>query len=77
MKNQLLQTGEIGIFALGGVDFTYLNMSKASGIQKCLEHESDYRLISVGDGANDIDLMIRGLRNIQDYENEYALYQLS
>ncbi len=26
---------------------------------------------------NDIDLMIRGLRNIQDYENEYALYQFN
>ncbi len=26
---------------------------------------------------NDIKLMIRGLRNIQDYENEYALYQFN
>ncbi len=26
---------------------------------------------------NQIDLMIRGLRNIQDYENEYALYQFN
>lgn len=26
---------------------------------------------------NDINLMIRGLRNIQDYENEYALYQFN
>ena len=26
---------------------------------------------------NDIELMIRGLRNIQDYENEYALYQFN
>ncbi len=26
---------------------------------------------------NDIGLMIRGLRNIQDYENEYALYQFN
>ncbi|MCD4826879.1 MAG: pantetheine-phosphate adenylyltransferase [Acholeplasmataceae bacterium] len=26
---------------------------------------------------NDIQLMIRGLRNIQDYENEYALYQFN
>jgi pantetheine-phosphate adenylyltransferase len=24
-----------------------------------------------------VDLMIRGLRNIQDYENEYALYQFN
>jgi pantetheine-phosphate adenylyltransferase len=24
-----------------------------------------------------IELMIRGLRNIQDYENEYALYQFN
>lgn len=27
--------------------------------------------------ANGIDLMVRGLRNIQDYENEYALYQFN
>jgi pantetheine-phosphate adenylyltransferase len=26
---------------------------------------------------NQIDLMIRGLRNIPDYENEYALYQFN
>lgn len=26
---------------------------------------------------NHIDLIIRGLRNIQDYENEYALYQFN
>lgn len=26
---------------------------------------------------NKIDLIIRGLRNIQDYENEYALYQFN
>lgn len=26
---------------------------------------------------NDIDVMVRGLRNIQDYENEYALYQFN
>jgi pantetheine-phosphate adenylyltransferase len=26
---------------------------------------------------HDIDLMIRGLRNIPDYENEYALYQFN
>lgn len=26
---------------------------------------------------NDIDLMIRGLRNIADYENEYMLYQFN
>ncbi|MDY0074556.1 MAG: pantetheine-phosphate adenylyltransferase [Acholeplasmataceae bacterium] len=26
---------------------------------------------------NNIDLMIRGLRNIQDYENEYMLYQFN
>ena len=24
---------------------------------------------------HDIQLLVRGLRNIQDYENEYALYQ--
>jgi pantetheine-phosphate adenylyltransferase len=26
---------------------------------------------------HDINIMIRGLRNIQDYENEYALYQFN
>ena len=26
---------------------------------------------------NDISIMVRGLRNIQDYENEYALYQFN
>ncbi|NLK12217.1 MAG: pantetheine-phosphate adenylyltransferase [Candidatus Phytoplasma sp.] len=26
---------------------------------------------------NDISLLVRGLRNIQDYENEYALYQFN
>ncbi len=26
---------------------------------------------------NEIDIMVRGLRNIQDYENEYALYQFN
>ena len=26
---------------------------------------------------HDIEIMIRGLRNIQDYENEYALYQFN
>jgi pantetheine-phosphate adenylyltransferase len=26
---------------------------------------------------HDIDLMVRGLRNIPDYENEYALYQFN
>lgn len=26
---------------------------------------------------NDITIMVRGLRNIQDYENEYALYQFN
>lgn len=27
--------------------------------------------------ANNINLLVRGLRNIQDYENEYALYQFN
>ncbi len=40
-----------------GVDFTYPHMSKAFGIKKCLEHEKEYRLISVGDGANDIEMI--------------------
>ena len=41
----------------GGVDFTYPHMSKAFGIKKCLETEVNYRLISVGDGANDIEMI--------------------
>lgn len=41
----------------GGVDFTYPKMSKAFGIKVCLKNENDYRLISVGDGANDIEMI--------------------
>lgn len=38
----------------GGADFTYGHINKAYGIKKVLEHEKDYQLICVGDGANDI-----------------------
>jgi hypothetical protein len=41
----------------GGADFVYPFMNKAFGIQKALEHEQDYRLICVGDGANDIQMI--------------------
>jgi peptidyl-prolyl cis-trans isomerase B (cyclophilin B) len=41
----------------GGIDFTYPHMSKAFGIKKCLAFETDYRLICVGDGANDIEMI--------------------
>ena len=38
----------------GGADFTYAYINKSYGIKKALELEQDYRLICVGDGANDI-----------------------
>lgn len=41
----------------GGADFVYPGINKAFGIQKALEHETDYRLICVGDGANDIQMI--------------------
>lgn len=41
----------------GGADFTYPHISKAFGIKKALETLSDYRLICVGDGYNDIDML--------------------
>jgi Cof subfamily protein (haloacid dehalogenase superfamily) len=41
----------------GGADFVYPGINKAFGIQKALEHEKDYRLICVGDGANDIQMI--------------------
>ena len=41
----------------GGADFVYPDINKASGIKKALELEKDYRLICVGDGANDIQMI--------------------
>lgn len=41
----------------GGADFVYPEINKAFGIQKALALESDYRLICVGDGANDIQMI--------------------
>ncbi len=41
----------------GGADFTYPEMNKSFGIKKALENEKDYRLICVGDGANDIQMI--------------------
>ncbi|HOI85427.1 MAG TPA: HAD-IIB family hydrolase [Acholeplasmataceae bacterium] len=41
----------------GGADFVYPDINKAYGIQKALEHEKPYRLICVGDGANDIQMI--------------------
>lgn len=38
----------------GGADFTYRHINKSYGIKKALEFENDYRLICVGDGANDV-----------------------
>jgi hydroxymethylpyrimidine pyrophosphatase-like HAD family hydrolase len=41
----------------GGADFVYPFINKSFGIRKALEHEEDYRLICVGDGANDIKMI--------------------
>ncbi len=41
----------------GGADFTYPHISKAFGIKKALETLDDYRLICIGDGFNDIDML--------------------
>lgn len=41
----------------GGADFTYPHVNKSFGITKCLEHEKEYQLICVGDGANDIQMI--------------------
>jgi len=41
----------------GGADFTYPHINKAFGIKKALKNESYDRLICVGDGANDIEMI--------------------
>lgn len=41
----------------GGVDFIYRHINKADGIKRALAGERDYRLICVGDGANDIRMI--------------------
>lgn len=41
----------------GGADFIYPCINKAVGIKKAVEHESDFRLICVGDGANDVKMI--------------------
>ncbi len=41
----------------GGADFVYPEINKSFGIKKALEKETDYRLICVGDGANDIQMI--------------------
>mgnify|MGYP003862443217 CR=1 FL=1 len=35
----------------------YPNNNKAFGIKKAIENEADYRLICIGDGANDIKMI--------------------
>jgi len=40
-----------------GADFVYPEINKALGIQKALQDEKDYRLICVGDGANDVQMI--------------------
>jgi len=41
----------------GGADFIYPSINKAFGIKKAVEHETDFRLICVGDGANDVKMI--------------------
>ena len=41
----------------GGADFVYPFINKSFGIGKALEHETNYRLICVGDGANDVKMI--------------------
>jgi len=41
----------------GGADFTYPHINKAFGIKHALQNESYDRLICVGDGANDIEML--------------------
>lgn len=42
---------------VGGADFTYKETNKAFGIKKILELEKDVRVICVGDGANDVQMI--------------------
>lgn len=50
-------------------------------VQKATKHIPNIVITSTSDlvvrfaQEHDIQLLVRGLRNIQDYENEYALYQ--
>jgi len=41
----------------GGADFVYPHINKAFGIKKAMASEGDLRLICVGDGANDIQMI--------------------
>lgn len=41
----------------GGADFTYPHISKAFGIKKALETLPKCRLVCIGDGYNDIDML--------------------
>lgn len=41
----------------GGADFIYKHTNKADGIRRALAGETDYRLICVGDGANDVGMI--------------------
>jgi peptidyl-prolyl cis-trans isomerase B (cyclophilin B) len=42
---------------IGGADFLYTYMNKAYGIRYVLDHEPFDRLICIGDGANDIQMI--------------------
>ncbi len=41
----------------GGIDLIYPDLSKATALKKLKELYPDYRLIAVGDGHNDIDML--------------------
>jgi len=41
----------------GGADLVYSHINKSFGISKALEEIDDYKLICVGDGANDIQMI--------------------
>jgi Cof subfamily protein (haloacid dehalogenase superfamily) len=53
------QTNKFRVFPWhrGGADFTYPHINKAFGIKHALKNESYDRLICIGDGANDIEML--------------------
>ena len=55
--SRLFPKFEVFPWHVGGADFIYPSINKAYGIKKALEHEIDYRLICVGDGANDVKMV--------------------
>lgn len=62
---------------------TFTTEERIEMIQRVTEDIPNIKVTSTTDLVvryamqHDINIMIRGLRNIQDYENEYALYQFN